>query len=100
MVKEDIQKLSDLMKTMIRMTEKDGLERGFVLCDSWHIIPGEGSNNMMFIEPCPIDEKTTVSFHTHPSGSPFPSKDDIETWYKRKVKMACIGTSKTILCFI
>ena len=100
MSKQEIEKHLPIMKAMIRMTKDDGKEYGFVLCDGWHMIPGEGSHDMVFIGSCPIEEDTTLSFHTHPSGSTYPSREDIETWRRRNVKIACIGTQKEIRCFI
>lgn len=90
-------KLKPVMDSLIRMTNGDGVEHGFVLCDGWLLRRGVGSKDSLLIKPC--EGETTMSFHTHPSGISRPSRVDLEEWRKRKIKVACIGTEDRVSCY-
>lgn len=92
------EKLKPVMDSLIRMTNGDGIEHGFVLCDGWLLKRGVGNKDTLLIEPC--EGETTMSFHTHPSGINRPSRIDLSEWNKRKVKIACIGTENKVSCYI
>jgi hypothetical protein len=91
------EKIKPIMGAMVKMTKKDGIEHGFVLCDNYIIKGGKGSKDSIVIEPC--QGVTSLSFHTHPSGQNYPSNTDILEWRKRNVRIACIGTKNLINCF-
>ena len=94
------------MAKMIRDTLRDGRERGAPLCllGDGRIVMGRevvGDRCEVTIPAC--DAGVTVGlFHTHTSGMPIPSREDLEALLYSDLKVTCIGepNSGGVWCYV
>jgi hypothetical protein len=86
--------LAKLMFELITETEKDGLERCFLLYKtSIFFVKSEVFKGTEKEVRFPVATGAFMQFHTHPKGvPPFPSSDDIGFILRRKVKYLAIGS--------
>jgi len=91
------------MQHLIGLSERDGLEHGFLICrEGWRLVKGEnrvGSEREIDLGRCEKGE-AFGSFHTHPQpGEEGLSLKDVEAEWIRGVNFTCVGTPREIRCW-
>ena len=95
---KEAERLLSKMRELIQKTRMERREYGLIVCNS-RLQESVGKATSIDVGSCNINERATVHFHTHPLGTSWPSKADLEEWGRIRPKIACIGTKEEIVCF-